>query len=70
MPWNGRQFASKHNKKLHGKAASKAAEQATTLVNKGMDEGEAIAIANQTGNKLQHKDRTAKGKASRMYKHK
>ena len=53
VPWTGRQFASKHNKKLHGEAASKAAEQATAMVNKGVDEGTAIAVANKTGNKFQ-----------------
>ena len=52
MPWpKGTDFAAKHNKKLKGAAAQKAADQATALVNKGMDEGEAIAIANKTGNK-------------------
>ncbi len=52
MPWpTGQSFASKHNKKLKGEAAATAAKQATTLVGKGMDEGEAIAIANKTGNR-------------------
>lgn len=52
MPWpHGKDFAEKHNKKLRGEAAQKAADQATALVNKGMDEGEAIAIANKTGDK-------------------
>lgn len=53
MPWpSGREFAKKHNKKLKGAAAQKAADQATALVNKGMEEGEAIAVANKTGNKM------------------
>ena len=52
MPWDGRQFASRHNKKLHGEAASKAAEQATAMVEKGVPEGTAIATANKTGNKI------------------
>jgi uncharacterized protein YdaT len=59
MPWpTGKGFASKHNKKLTGAAAQKAADQATALVNKGMDEGEAIAIANKTGNRMQKKSRS------------
>jgi len=56
MPWpTGSSFASAHNKKLHGPAAATAAKQATTLVNKGMPEGEAIAIANKTGDKAMKK---------------
>jgi uncharacterized protein YdaT len=55
MPWDAKSFASRHNKKLRGKAASKAASQATALVRKGMPEGEAIAIANKTGNRLMGK---------------
>jgi len=52
MPWpSGAGFAKKHNKKLKGAAAGKAARQATALVGKGMNEGEAIAIANKTGDK-------------------
>jgi len=51
MPWDAKSFASKHNKKLKGEAAASAAKQATALVGKGMDEGEAIAIANKTGNR-------------------
>lgn len=64
MPWpTGAGFASKHNKKLKGAAAQKAADQATALVNKGMDEGEAIAIANKTG------DRLSKRKKSPLHSH-
>lgn len=47
MPWTGQQFASRHNHKLKGRAASKAASQANALLAKGMPEGEAIAIANK-----------------------
>lgn len=54
MPWpTGESFASKHNHKLKGAAASTAARQGTALVNKGMPEGEAIAIANKTGDRMQ-----------------
>lgn len=58
MPWpTGKGFAEKHNKKLKGEAAQKAADQATALVKKGMDEGEAIAIANKTGDRASHRYR-------------
>jgi uncharacterized protein YdaT len=54
MPWpTGQSFASAHNKKLKGAAASKAARVATALVNKGEDEGKAIRIANAIGNRAQ-----------------
>lgn len=60
MPWDAKSFAARHNHKLKGKAASRAAAQATALVRKGMPEGEAIAIANKTGNRLQSKHAKAK----------
>jgi hypothetical protein len=41
MPWTGSQFASKHNHRLKGRAASKAAAQATAMVKAGVPEGEA-----------------------------
>ncbi len=51
MPWpTGRDFAPKHNKKLKGAAATKAAKVATAMVNRGVPEGEAIATANRVGN--------------------
>lgn len=53
MPWDAKSFAGKHNHKLHGAAASKAAEQATAMVKAGVPEGEAIATANKTGNRMQ-----------------
>lgn len=52
MPWSAASFASKHNHKLRGGAAKKAAEQATALVKSGVPEGKAIAIANKTGDRL------------------
>ena len=56
MPWkSGSLYAAKHDKKLKGSAASKAAEVATAMVKNGVDEGEAIATANKIGDKLQHK---------------
>lgn len=54
MPWQtGAAFAEKHNKKLKGAAAAKAKDQANALIGKGMAEGEAIAIANKTGDRAQ-----------------
>ena len=53
MPWTGESFASKHNKKLSGRAADKAAEMANAMIKEGADEGVAIATANKHGNKLQ-----------------
>ena len=47
MPWTGKQFSAKHNHKLSGKAADKAAKQATAMVRAGVPEGEAIATANK-----------------------
>lgn len=47
MPWSGKSFASRHNKKLSAREAKRAAKQANALLKKGMDEGEAIAIANK-----------------------
>jgi uncharacterized protein YdaT len=52
MPWTPQQFRERHNSKLRGPAASKAAEQATAMVKAGVPEGEAIATANKTGNKM------------------
>ena len=49
MPWDAKSFAARHNHKLHGEAASKAAAQATAMVKAGVPEGEAIATANKTG---------------------
>lgn len=47
MPWTGPQFAARHNKKLKGAAAKKAAAQATAMVRSGVPEGIAIATANK-----------------------
>lgn len=51
MPWTGKEFAAKHNHKLKGKTADKAAKQATAMVNAGVPEGEAIATANKHAKK-------------------
>lgn len=47
MPWTGREFAARHNKKLSGAAATKAAAIATAMIKRGVPEGEAIATANK-----------------------
>lgn len=62
MPWDAKSFAKKHNHKLHGKAASKAAEMATAMVKGGTPEGVAIATANKKGNEIERK-------RSRLYSH-
>lgn len=57
MPWGAKDFASKHNKKLKGEAATKAAHVATAMVNKGIPEGIAIATGNKIGDKAMKKKR-------------
>jgi uncharacterized protein YdaT len=52
MPWDARSFAKKHNRKLKGPAAKKAAAQATAMVRGGTPEGIAIATANKTGDRM------------------
>lgn len=47
MPWSGPEFARKHNHRLKGRAAAKAAAQATAMIKAGVPEGEAIATANK-----------------------
>lgn len=51
MPYTAKSFASKHNKKLKGAAAAKAARMATGMEAKGIDPGKAIRIANAAGDK-------------------
>ena len=58
MPWTGPGFAKKHNKKLKGARASKAAAIATAMVKRGVPEGEAIATANKQAKK--HRSRSEK----------
>lgn len=52
MPWTGKSFASKHNKKLPPKAAKSAANQANAMLRAGVPEGEAIATANKRADKM------------------
>ena len=66
MPWTGPEFAARHNHRLKGAAANKAARQATAMINAGVPEGEAIATANK------HASRRGRvpgfgGKKSRSY---
>ncbi len=59
MPWTGEQFASRHNHKLKGASADKAARQANAMLRAGVPEGEAIATANKHANKsATHKGKT------------
>jgi uncharacterized protein YdaT len=51
MPWTGKEFASRHNKKLKGARAKKAASMANAMLRSGTDEGIAIATANKYANK-------------------
>jgi uncharacterized protein YdaT len=51
MPWSGKEFAARHNKRLKGAAATKAAEQANAILRSGASEGIAIATANKYANK-------------------
>ena len=54
MPYkSGAEFARKHNKKLKGGAADKAAKIATAMEKSGAPIGVAIATANKAGNKAQ-----------------
>ena len=51
MPWDAKSFAAKHNHKLKGEAAAKAARVATAMVKRGVPEGESIATANKVAQK-------------------
>jgi hypothetical protein len=51
MPWSGKEFASRHNHKLKGAAADKAAKQANAILRSGAPEGIAIATANKHAEK-------------------
>lgn len=68
MPWpSGKAFAAKHNKKLRGARAQKAADVATGALKSGVPEGEAVAIANKWaqrhGRGKSAKQRTGKTKS-------
>jgi uncharacterized protein YdaT len=59
MPWTGKEFASKHNKKLSGERANKAARMANAILRETGDDGKAIRIVNSKfsgGGKVMSKD--------------
>lgn len=60
MPWTGKTFKQKHNKKLSGPEAKKAAAQATAMLKAGVPEGEAIATANKQAKKSRIEKRYGK----------
>ncbi len=64
MPWTGKSFAAKHNHKLKGGAATKAAEQANAMLRAGVPEGIAIATANKHANAAAAK---SKSRGKRWY---
>jgi len=47
MPWTPKQFRDRHNKKLPLPAAKAAAARATAMIQHGVSEGVAIAVANK-----------------------
>lgn len=54
MPWTGKSFAERHNHSLKGKAAEKAAAQASAVLKATGDEGMAIAVANKQAKRTKH----------------
>lgn len=52
MPWDGPEFASRHNRSLDKGEAKSAARQASAMVKAGVPDGIAIATANKRINKL------------------
>ena len=52
MPWDANSFASKHNHKLHGKAARGASEAANKALANGKSDASAIRIGNAVGDKV------------------
>lgn len=64
MPFDAQSFRDRHNKKLGGAAATKAAEMANAMIKGGTDEGIAIATANKHANAMQGKK---KSRAQKRY---
>ena len=54
MPWTAGEFASRHNHKLSGAPAAKAASMANAIMRSGAPEGIAIATANKHADKMMH----------------
>lgn len=67
MPWTGKEFAAKHNKKLKGAGAKKAASIASAIVRGGGDEGIAIATANKYANRHRAKGGAISENAARKH---
>lgn len=61
MPWTGKSFAEKHNKKLKGAAADRAAAIANALLRDGKKDGDAVRIANSQAKKFK------KSRAEKLY---
>jgi uncharacterized protein YdaT len=71
MPWTGKEFASKHNKKLSGEQANKAAKIANAILRETGDDGKAIRIANSKfsgGGKVMKDKYDPKIEAGEMHK--
>ena len=57
MPFaSGKQFSEKHNHRLKGAAATKAASIANAMLRSGADDGVAIATANKQARTAARKD--------------
>jgi uncharacterized protein YdaT len=63
VPFNGRTFASRHNKAMAARpaVASKAARMANAMIKSGTDEGIAIATANKRAAGAVEKESRATG---------
>lgn len=59
MPWDAKTFASRHNHKLHGPVAAKAAKMANAMLRAGVPEGEVIATVNKHADKMMSRRKSA-----------
>jgi len=67
MPWTGTEFASRHNRKLKGGAATRAAHQANAMLKSGVPEGIAIATANKQAAKRRTKAENHRARRSERW---
>lgn len=67
MPWTGPEFKARHNKKLTGGEADKAAAQASAILASGAPEGVAIATANKRVNKMRKRGVISNKAAARHF---
>ena len=67
MPWSAKEFSSRHNKKLKGARASKAASMANAMLRSGTPEGIAIATANKYANKHRSREGRVSESAAKKY---